>query len=203
MSELDFELDLKDAAMTHAGLIVGGIVIRIDDLIFPQLAWTDAPVVVLSAFCDALSQLFDGHVTLSTTRFLEGAFVVEVCYRSPRAWQLSLISGSVSGDASWIGMVDPLQGVIGSNLRVGRSTSRLRRAVVAERRYFKAGELSSRAFECDCEVGRRFRCVALHLRTQGVGHDQSCRIGGEAVATLPQARGITRSATRRRLLVGD
>ncbi len=79
MTEARIGVVVKEDSLCQTGLgsIIGEIHFALGRSPFPELDWTDFPVVVLSWWLDSVASLIDGDSSGIDLRFMDGPFLLE------------------------------------------------------------------------------------------------------------------------------
>lgn len=82
-------IDAEAMRRLDYGAVHGPIVLRLGDFEFPAAGWTDFVVAVLSAWCEAASDVLSAEA--AAVHFQEGPYSVEISSGSEVEWILVLI----------------------------------------------------------------------------------------------------------------
>lgn len=78
-----------------AGLVYGGLHVRIDEQRFPHPGWTDFVVVVLAWWCRALTKVIEGQRHPVEARFMEGPYLAMVGPLNGDSLRLELVEAGM------------------------------------------------------------------------------------------------------------
>ena len=72
------ELHAGDVSRSASGALIGTLYLKLGDLCFPDVAWSDFVVVVLEWWCSALQRLHQGDPGPIDVPFMDGPYRVEI-----------------------------------------------------------------------------------------------------------------------------
>jgi hypothetical protein len=91
MEQATIEVDDEELGRSAAGTVWGNIRLRIGDIVFPHMEWSDFIVAILDAWCLAALRLLQGEKGTAVVSFMEGPYLVELRSSAPGLWHVSLV----------------------------------------------------------------------------------------------------------------
>ncbi|HVK59611.1 MAG TPA: hypothetical protein VM735_12580 [Candidatus Kapabacteria bacterium] len=90
------EVDVSSLERSSTGSVTGVVFIRAGDVSFPEVRWSDFPVVSMSWWLEPVSRILVGKSRVWECRFMDGPFTARLEQQHGDTWALSLIhSGRV------------------------------------------------------------------------------------------------------------
>lgn len=90
MQDARVEARTNDLTLTEAGLVFGGVWLRVDGVAFPAEGWTDFVVVVLGWWADAAAELLTGNAVPIEVDFMDGPYRARLRL-ADGGWNLDLL----------------------------------------------------------------------------------------------------------------
>lgn len=88
---MEVRVQTESLALSSSGMITGEIFLEANGAFFPELRWSDFPVVILSWWLEALATVSAGAVV--ECRFMDGPFLFRVSPLPDRMCRVELVGG--------------------------------------------------------------------------------------------------------------
>jgi hypothetical protein len=110
MKHAVIELSSERFGRSEAGLVYGGLHLKVDEQRFPDSRWTDFVVVLLAWWCRALARVIEGAREPVEVRFMEGPYVVMIGPMHGHSVRLKLVDAGLKRRVRYEAdvLIDPL-----------------------------------------------------------------------------------------------